>query len=266
MASRATAARQDAARTARRAALRRGLPLLGVLLGFGTAGAVAVDYMREPGHLPLEVIRVTGALRHLRGAEIEAAVAEAIDGNFFTVDMERIRDRVRALAWVDQVSVRRLWPRTLVMEVTEQVPVARWGGDALVNARGEVFRPDAGLAAISAVRLDGPEGSSARVVRFYREVASRLASSGLRLRRLELDERREWRFELDDGLAVMLGQSDLRQRLQWFLVAHRMLGAEPLRRPDRVDLRYPQGLAVSWREVEGAAAPKARTKTAAGDA
>ncbi|MEJ2577286.1 MAG: cell division protein FtsQ/DivIB [Gammaproteobacteria bacterium] len=236
--------------------LRRWLALVGGVLVVGTTSAMAVDYVRDPRHLPLEIVRVTGELRHLDKARIESAVAEAIDGNFFTVDMVRIRDQVRGLPWVDRVSVRRQWPRTLVMEVTEQVPFARWGEGALVNARGEVFAPERAGAADGLVRLFGPAGSVQRVVGFYREAAAQLAAAGLAVRTLGLDERREWRVELDGGPVLLIGPDGERARLARFLHTYPLLVEDPARRPVRIDLRYPQGFAVTWVDADPAASGK----------
>jgi len=231
------------------APLRRALALTGGVLVVGTTSAMAVDYMRDPHHLPLEIVRVTGELRHLDKQRIEAAVANAIDGNFFTVDMAGIRDQVQALPWVDRVSVRRVWPRTLVMDVTEQQPYARWGEQALVNVRGEVFAPPEGKGPDGLVRLFGPEASVERVVSFYREAAARLAAAGLVVERLGLDERREWHVELEGGLELVIGQEGERARLARFVDTYPLLLDDPARRPARVDMRYTQGFAVSWKTV-----------------
>jgi cell division protein FtsQ len=233
--------------------LKRWLTVGGVVLAVGSTSAMAVDYMRDPRHLPLEIVRVTGELRHLDKQRIESAVAGAIDGNFFTVDMARIRAQVQALAWVDAVSVRRVWPRTLIMDVTEQKPFARWGDGALVNAHGDVFTPEDLSGQDDLVRLFGPAGSVERVVGFYRDAARLLGQSGLAIRTLGLDERREWRAELEDGLVLLLGQEGERGRLVRFVETYPLLREDAERRPVRVDMRYAQGFAVGW-----AAAPVER--------
>ncbi|MFM1891183.1 MAG: cell division protein FtsQ [Pseudomonadota bacterium] len=228
--------------------------------------SVTLDYARDPRNLPLRTIRVTGALRHLERSELEAVVAATIDGNFFTVDMAAVRARVRQLPWVDQVSIRRVWPQTLVMEVVEQVPLAQWGGAALVNARGEVFAPETGVPERGLVRLYGPPGSAPRVVDFYRLATARLQDTGLVVQRLGLDERRDWVLELHDGLRLALGQDGEVERLERFLRAYPLLANDSERQPHHVDLRYAQGFAVSWRPRPAVDAATAASKAREGDA
>ncbi len=55
-------------------------------------------------------------------------------------------------------AVQRSWPQGLTVQIVEQTAVARWNGDGLVNARGELFLSDAHLclaAAAAAGRAAG---------------------------------------------------------------------------------------------------------------
>ncbi|HXK57283.1 MAG TPA: FtsQ-type POTRA domain-containing protein, partial [Gammaproteobacteria bacterium] len=106
------------------------LLLFGII---GSGGVWAVDKLRDPRILPFKVVRIDGQLRYLNRVQIEKSVGGEIRGNFFTVDVERVHRAAKALPWVDRVSVRRVWPQTLVVRITEQVPMARWGKHQLVN-------------------------------------------------------------------------------------------------------------------------------------
>ena len=46
---------------------------------------------------------------------------------------------IEALPWVARVSVRRTWPDAVSLYITEQVPVARWNSQQLLNAAGQPF-------------------------------------------------------------------------------------------------------------------------------
>ncbi len=226
-----------------------GLSLLAVL-ALGSAGWAVRNVTADPQRQPIRTIRVTGEFRHLDRTRIQQVVADAIDGGFFTADMDRIRDQVRAMPWVDQVSIRRAWPDTLVMDVVEQVPFARWGEQALVNPRGEVFEPAGVEPADGLVRLYGPGGSAPQVVTFYRWARPGLESAGLPITGFGIDARREWTLRTAQGIQINLGQRDTSRRLVRLVATAAGLKADPARRPERVDLRYEHGFAVSWRTVE----------------
>ena len=49
------------------------------------------------------------------------------------VDLAGIRDDLKQLPMVHEVTVRRAWPDRLMVFITEQVPVLRLGEDAYLN-------------------------------------------------------------------------------------------------------------------------------------
>ena len=222
--------------------------------------------LRNPAVLPLEVVRIDGRFSHLERDDIVQAVSDAVRGNFFTVDVEAVRDAALQLPWVERVSVRRVWPGTLDMKVEEQQPLARWGKTSLVNRRGEVFTPPRESIPAGLPRLSGQEGSAPAVVARYREIGRRLGELGLRIERLTLDSRQAWRLWLEGGLELDLGRADLERRLNRFIRIYPRLSREAGQRMKRVDLRYTNGFAVLWEPLppategdSGEAAPDRRS-------
>jgi cell division protein FtsQ len=247
--------------TARRTQAKRGMPAgeqrrwllpLVLLLAVATLGgaiAGSYHYLSQPGRLPLRVIEINGEFQHLEAAEIEQVVLETIDGGFFSCDMQQLREAVVAMPWVEDVSIRRSWPDRLSMVVTEQVPLARWGDDALISVSAAVFRP-ASLAVVpNLVRLSGPEGSARRVVEFFQAAVPAARARGLQIAEVELDQRRHWWLRFDNAMTVSLGRENVEYRLAQFFRVYPNLLAQPLRLPERVDMRYTHGFAVRWRDV-----------------
>ena len=216
------------------------------------AGAVAwgVHTLADPRVLPLKVVRIDGELRHLDRRDIEAAVGREIRGNFFTLDVHRVRRAAEALPWVDWVTVRRIWPDTLQMTVHEQVPLARWGKGRLVNPRGRIFAPEGGRLPRGLARLSGPDAAAEEVVSRYLALKPRFEALGLRLASLGMDPRRAWRIGFRNGLKLDLGTEETDRRLARFLRFYPALAQQPGRRPATIDLRYVNGFAVRWEKLE----------------
>jgi len=222
---------------------------LGVALAFVAAVVVGVHALRNPAVLPVRTVQVEGELRHVDPERLRAAVLEGLRGNFFTVDLERMEDAVTALPWVARARVRREWPLALRVRVEEEVAVARWGADALLNRRGQVFRPERigdevtrGLPV-----LYGPEGHSMRVLAAWHRLVARLATVDLRPVALYLDERRSWRAWLAGRTEIVFGRDDFEPRLERLLRAWPRALAAQAARIERLDLRYTNGLAVRWK-------------------
>jgi len=155
------------------------------------------------------------------------------------------------LPWVRRAEVRRRWPARLEVRIEEQQAVARWGEDMAqwVNPYGEVFSaspPQEGGESLPI--LQGPNGSSAEVLRRYAEFTQTLAAIDRRPLQLTLSQRLAWKLHMDDGMDVELGReqqkASISTRLARFVEVYPMALAERKPRPTVVDMRYPNGLAL----------------------
>jgi cell division protein FtsQ len=218
------------------------------LLGYG-----AINWVAAQPWFALRSIEVRTPVAHVTEAQIRLVAERQVRGTFFTVDLDHVRASLEKLPWVREARVERRWPDTLVVSLTEHVPLARWNDDALVSEAGEVF-----VAADSATlpRLSGPEESSDEVIDAYRRHRAALEKIGLRIAELRLSPRRAWRIRLDNGIELALGREQTDARLARFVALYpRLFGAQPAvaaaggpsaapRMPATVDLRYPDGFAV----------------------
>jgi len=214
------------------------LSLTGALVG-------AVAWALDPAHMPLRALEVRGDLRHLQRDELRERLAPLLDDGFFALDVAAARAALESLPWVRSVSVRRLWPDRLRVEIAEQVPVARWGEAALVNARGEVFMPERLPPEAGRLpRLDGPDGHAARVLEHWRRMRALVAGLGLDIAELRQDARRAWRAVLSNGVRLELGRARPVARLARFVAVYPSLLASGQAGITAVDLRYSNGFAV----------------------
>jgi cell division protein FtsQ len=216
--------------------------LLLVLLG------LLIQQARDPAVLPVRVVGVDGEIAHLDRQRLENAVAEAVDGSFFSVDLERIREQLERLPWIESASVRRVWPDTLKVRVVEQVPLAYWGDDGLVSQRGVVFRPEHLPKLDGLAVLEGADDNAPRIVREYLSMRSLLETAGLQLVHVWVDARQAWRLQTNDNLVLNLGRRDVMPRLTRFVQLYPYLHEHEKRLPQTVDLRYTNGFTVRWRE------------------
>ena len=127
----------------KRAEGRRRLRVLvaaAVLLGLLAAGWG----LSRSGVLDVDQVAVSG-VGEARAGLVRQAVGEIEGAPLIDIDPGDLERAVAALAWVDQVRVRRDWPGTVAIEVTPRVPVAvapaRGGGLVLVDAGGYVVGP-----------------------------------------------------------------------------------------------------------------------------
>ncbi|MFT4179836.1 MAG: cell division protein FtsQ/DivIB [Thermomonas sp.] len=192
---------------------------------------------------PLRTLRVQGELKQVDEAKLRAAVLPYAQRGFFAVELDDIQQAVNTLPWVEHAEVRKHWPDVLEVRISEHRPFARWGEDKLLSEQGRLF-PAAGLPVPANLpELDGPETRTADVVALYEQAKTQLAG----VRGVVLDPRGSWSIHLNNGTEVVLGRSDMQQRLERFVPLLPQLAARhPGQQLVRADLRYTNGFALTW--------------------
>jgi cell division protein FtsQ len=217
-----------------------------LVLALLLAGWKLMDYV---GSVPVSRVAVTGNLRHLDRQLLVARAQPLLAGaGFMTVDLEAIRAALVELPWVADVSIQRRWPDQLVIAVTEQEAIARWGADGLLNRRGEVFRPQPLGDAKDLPALFGPDGMSSEVVARYAQMRELLAEQQLALASLGTDERGSWSATLQSGVVLRLGTGDVLKKMRRFLRIYHDELSQQFEKVAYIDLRYGNGLAVGWKQ------------------
>lgn len=196
--------------------------------------------------LPVDRLRIEGRFQRVTPLEIEAAVAGVLDRGFLGVDLDRVRRAVEALDWIDTAEVMRVWPDTLAVSIVEQQAAARWGDTSLLNVRGELFSNDRRYSLPELPLLSGPPGSERELAEHYLVLRDRLASAGLGLHGLAMDERGAWSISLEGGQEIRLGKQDIEPRLERLFTLVLPALAGQLNRVSYVDMRYTNGFAVAW--------------------
>ncbi|MFC2990758.1 MULTISPECIES: cell division protein FtsQ/DivIB [Halomonas] len=224
---------------------RRG-GLLGVVLLlvlFGAGGRALWLWLDRP----IERVSIAGEFTHVNADYLRDQLAPLIRGRtWLSVSVAELRKDALSIDWIHEVRVTREWPNALTFELVEQIPVARWHDDYLLNPAGEPFAFGSVSPPGDLPDLAGPAGSGAEVLAYHERLAVRFGAMGLELSQLRLEPRGAWRFQLDDGVWVMLGRNDREARLGRLSAAwQRQLGSQSSH-IRYIDLRYPNGVAVAW--------------------
>lgn len=226
----------------------RQLPLLLGLAAVAAVGTAAALWLAEPDNLPLRTVRVQGEMYHVTQQEVQAAVLPHAQAGFLRIDINAVRAALEQLPWVHSVQVRRAWPDVLLVQLREQQVLARWADGGLVNPEGNVFRPLEPVVATGLPVLRGPQGTSVMVTAQFIELQRTLLPLQLTISEVAMDERRAWKLVLENGLELMLGRNEHPARMERFVRAWpRILGPRSAT-VARIDLRYTNGFAVSFRQ------------------
>jgi cell division protein FtsQ len=196
----------------------------------------------RPGLFPLNSVRLSAAPQRVDTAEVMQVMRNEVRGNFFTVDIERLRQSLEKLPWVRNVSIRREFPQRLAVRLEEHQALARWNNAAMVNRQGETF---VAKSEQTLPGFTGQDSAAAEVTQHYAQFSQQLAVLDLQVSQLALSPRHAWQLRLSNGMVLELGREDMQQRLARFVEVYPYSLAAIQSRVKYVDLRYRNGFAVS---------------------
>lgn len=220
--------------------------------------AAGVWWLAQRPMFTLRTITVRGIpekeLRHVSATTVRNAALPKIRGNFFTANLDTVRQAFEAVPWVRKATVRREWPDQLIVTVEEHEPLGTWGEDGkLLSAKGDVFTANLAEAEEHGelAEFSGPDGSEKDVVARYRDLQQWLAPMKLAPEGVQLSHRYAWSVRLDNGMTVELGREEssttIKERVERLVGIYPELVARLQDRIENVDMRYPNGLALKVR-------------------
>lgn len=228
-------------------------PLLLLGLGFGAyeLGQRLLPYADQP----IARVNVQGDLHYVSRAALAQQVAPFVQSSFFRVDLATMRSELEQMPWIAEAQVRRVWPDQVLIQLEEQLPVARWGDQALLNNQGMAFAPGDLNGYEHLPKLWGPQRAQQQVMQQYQMLSQLLRPLDITVASLELRERGSWFVTTGRGMEMLLGRDHVVEKLRRFISVYEKTLKQDSENIARVDLRYPNGLAVAWRQPPATQAP-----------
>ncbi|MBU1332731.1 MAG: cell division protein FtsQ/DivIB [Gammaproteobacteria bacterium] len=221
-------------------------PLLLLVLGFG--GYELGQRLLPYADRPIARISVEGDLSYISQQAVQQRIAPFVSASFFSVDLLGMRKELEQMPWIANAEVRRVWPDQVLVRLEEQLPIARWGDEALLNNQGDAFAPKELNHYENLPQLYGPKRAQQQVMQQYQVFSQMLRPMGFSIARLELRERGSWFLTTNQGIELLLGRDHLVEKIRRFDAIYDKALKEQQTNIARIDLRYANGLAVAWRE------------------
>lgn len=205
---------------------------------------------------PVGRVLVEGDFRFVDQTRVaDLVMAELADqgeaGNFFALDLQRLQLHLQRDVWIDVAQIGRRWPDILTVRVQEHKPIARWGEKGFLNLRGDVIDAALKPELLTLPLLEGELGQEQAVMVQYQRLSSLLHSRALEIARLQLSTTGLWQMQLthiDGQIQVIIGRDQIMEKMQRFLLVFDAKLHSQRARIAKIDLRYSNGVAVSWRE------------------
>ena len=239
----------------------------------GVPTMAAVQLARLAGDAGFEVRRVeVRGVERMNELKVYEKVLAERDRAMPLVDLQRLREELLQLSWVEDARVSRQLPDTLVVDIVERSPRAvlkKPGRYVLIDAKGHELEPVKADRARTMLTLAGP-GAGRQIATLDRllEAAPALKPQ---VREAEWVGNRRWNLTFKTGQVLALPQGDKESASALVAFAkldgvNRLLGGQvayfDMRAPDRIYLRVPGRAQQAAREAAEKAAAKAKAQAA----
>jgi len=237
--------------------------ILYALIVSGQIGRVADGLLVFVG-FGIEDIRISGAHET---SDLDVLGKLEVDGSLIAYDVQAAQQRVAELPRIASAVVRKFYPSTLTVELSERKPFALWQRDGkvfVIDKSGTEIEPLADPRFTKLPFMVGG-GANATAPEFLADLFTQ-PEIATTMRAAVLVSGRRWDLHLDHGVTVKLPEKNVRQalaRLMRLNSRHQLLARDvtviDLRLPDRVTVRLPEGRSLEDVTSDGAAAGRART-------
>jgi len=195
---------------------------------------------------PAENIEIEGEFRYWSPQQLGQELMWIKQLNFFSLNVRDVKEQLEALPLIQSAQVKKIWPESLVITFKEDIPVARWNGEELLNPHAQKLSLPGKFDATGLPLLTGPENKEQQVMRQFQRLQQKLLVVGESVVSLSMNPVGSWQLSLANGWQVYLGRQQQEIRIKRLVELLKML---PQEKVAVVDLRYGKGAAIEWLAV-----------------
>ncbi len=202
---------------------------------------------RADSFMPVRTIDLSGSFEYIDQDRIENSLRVYLGENFLSLSIPDLQRSLQAHPWASTVSVRRIWPDRVDVVVGEKIAVARWDDNHLLSNRGEVYVADSD-AFLHLPLVNGINHPPADVLRQFYRLEARFRQFDEQLSAFRIDGRGAIEIKMIDDLTVKFGRENVAHKIDRLF---QIYSAQIIPRREsikRLDLRYSNGFAVTWKE------------------
>jgi cell division protein FtsQ len=205
------------------------------------------QYLQNSTRFPIEIVKINGDYHKTTEIKLEETISPFVDGvNFFALSPRALKRSLEALPWVETANVQRDWPSTIEIYLKQKTPIAVWNVQNLITREGTLFSPEIKTFPEGLPILYGPTGQEKVVLDIFVRLDQIVSSLNLHLESLTVSARHSLKFNLSNGLVVLVGQENMFERVARFCSVYSKIVGDYPEKITSIDLRYQNGLAVAY--------------------
>ncbi len=231
------------------------LPLKGWFFKFSLSLLVVLSFillwqkLSNPSCFPVKNIKISGDLTYVKKSHLQQIILPFLVRGFFRLDSQGLKEKISHEPWIANVTLKRFWPDTLIVNFVTKKPIAFIGEYGIVDDKGNIFISDSEKSkGLDLPIFVAPLGKQKYLLQVYNTMKPLLAKLNLRIKVLKLAEQHYLYLKLSNGLSVYLSRSQPYIELKRLIDVYSDVIASKVSMVDYVDLRYVHGMAVKFKK------------------
>jgi len=196
----------------------------------------------------IDRVVINGEFNYLSERDVIDLIDENVQTGFLTLDLPELNRKIVEQDWIRSSSIRRSWPATLIVNIEEEIPVARWGEQQLLNNVGDYIDVINKDSVSHLPVIFSQAGDTKEIIKIYQLISELLGPVGLRIDKVESDNAGSWTLTVVSDIKIILGRDQLVEKLQRLQSVWMAELSSQEKNINAIDLRYPNGLAVKWKQ------------------
>ncbi len=197
--------------------------------------------------LPIDKIKVSGDYRQINMTKINQQLDSFLGKGFFSVNIQSLQQDISKQPWIKSVSVKRVWPNQLQVDITKKQAVARWDDEHLLSQQAVIFKAD--IKKFSNLPLiSGYAGQSTELLKRYRVFSNKFSEQGILVSELIEDNKGALTLMLNKTLKVNIGSENNEMKIDHLLAIYPDYIKPRVDQIKYIDFRYNNGFSIAWKD------------------
>ena len=197
---------------------------------------------------PIDRVVVNGDFYHLKEKEVINLIDQKVKDGFLSLNLSGLNKYLESEPWIRNATIRRSWPSTIIVDITEEKPIARWGEKQVLNNVGDYLEITDKQSIKNLPTFTSEFGKSKEMIKSYQLMSEIFGPTGLKVQEIRRDVVGSWLITTSSGIQINLGRDQLAQKLRRFQVVWSAQLTSQVEKIKTIDMRYPNGISVAWNQ------------------
>ena len=199
-------------------------------------------------HFPIHNVHISGIKNANKENINEYAEKYLKNKSFFLLNMSELKKELEKIEWVDSVSIRRDYPRVVILSIKEHKPLVIWNNKSYINNNGEIFFVKD--VSKNLPRLNSKNNRSQALFKYFSFFSDNLLKNKINDKIVEISENniRSLSVLLSSGITIRFGSKNINDKMKIFFKSYKkILNTSDLKKIRYIDMRYSNGFSIGWK-------------------